>query len=369
VTIPVDSAALTWSPYNWDALAVGDFGMTVKSMQTACCGAYVKTQVTGTTSIALGLDASTLAGFGSNAPLVMWSVGGAALQQSQLTVGSSSLTLATSLTAGTAYTVQVWLLGSVESQGTRFGAVGVSPTNVLRITGLMLDAGGSASAHPLILPKKAVFFADSIGEGVRAAGTTVQPSDHGRSAPWFALPALGCEFGIVGFGAQGWAAAGNGSVPALPSAWSLHTTGRARNIASADYVFVMEGFNGSTTSAVVQAWIAAVRAANATAWIFVVNQPGGVGAAAQTAGVNAYKAATPADTKVASIDYSDTISTADFSGPINTSTPSSGSVDKCHPREFANAAIGAAIAAKAQAVLDGAGAQTVVQLVAVGVPQ
>jgi hypothetical protein len=366
VAIAVDSAAITWSPCNWDTLAPSDFGVSVKTKQTACCGAYLKTQVTGTTNISLGIDTSTLAGFGSNAPLVMWSVGGGPLQQAQLTIGASTLALGTGLTAGSTYTVQVWLLGSVESQGTRFGASGVSPTNVLRVTGIVLDSGGSASAHPMILGKRAVFFSDSFGEGVRAAGTTVQPADHGRSAPWFALPALGCEYGIVGFGAQGWASPGNGSVPNLPSAWTLHTTGRARSIAGVDYVFVMEGFNGSTTSAVVQAWISNVRAVNATAWIFVVNHPGGVGAAAQTAGVNAYKAAVPADTKVASIDYSDIIATADFSGPINTGTPTAGSVDKCHPRESANAAIGSAIVAKVQAAMGGGGTVTQLQLVAAG---
>lgn len=363
--VAVDNAAIYWSPYNWDTLAVGDFGVTTKSMQTSACGAYLKTRVTGTTQLLLNIDTSPLSGFsGANMPLVMWSIGNGPAQTAQLTSGATSLTLSSSLSTGTAYDVQVWLFGSVEGAGSRWGSAGVSPSNVLRVTGLTVDAGSTLSSHSMIQAKRGVFFADSIGEGTRAAGTTTQPADHGRSSPWFLAAALGCEMGIVGYGAQGWQSAGNGGVPALPSAFLLHSAGRSRSISGVDFVFVMEGFNGTTPQATVQSWIASARAAaGANAWIFVVNQPGGVGAAACTAAVNAYKAANPGDTRVASIDYSDTIATVEYSGPISTSTPSYGSIDKCHPLERSNGLLGAAIARKAQAAMGGAG--TVTQLVVV----
>lgn len=349
--IAVDNAAITWSPFNWDTLSVGDFGVTVKSMQTACCGAYLKFSATGTTTISLALDATTLAAFGANTPRLMWSINYGAAQFAQITVGAASLSLATGLTVGTVYSVQVWLLGSVEAQGTRWDVSGVSPTNVLRIQGITIDPGATMSAFPQIRPKKIAFAGDSIVEGVRAAGTTTQPADHARSAAWFVGQGMAAEFGVIGFGAQAWTAAGNGGVPGFTTAWTSHTTGRPRNWAGIDYYFVMHGYNGTPAQSAVSDWITAARAAlGPTCWIFVVCAPSGRAASVVTAAVAAYKASNPADTRVALIDFSDRIQITSFNNSVGQATLEA--IDGVHPFEWANAEIGAAIVQKAQAAID-----------------
>lgn len=358
---PVDTANVTWSPYNWDTLNVSDFGVTLKSMQTTACGAYIKFSATNTTSFTLGIDTFPLIGFGTNTPKVAWSVDTGPLQSAQLTVDNMYLNLASGLTLGT-HTIEVWLFGSVETQGSRWGSAGVSPTNVLRINGLGIDSGGSITAFPLVRPKKAAFFGDSIVEGVRAAGTTTEPADHARSSAWFACIALNCEYGVLGYGATGWEQAGNGNVPAFPSSWNLYSASRSRTLSGADYVFVMHGYNGTAVASDITNWITAARAdAGPQAWIFVVNAPSGKLASVQIAGVNAYLSANPSDTKVASIDYSDRIRTTSFN---NVGGPGFlESTDGVHPLEWANGEIGSAIASKVQTVLSsGSTGSTVIDL-------
>lgn len=362
-TIAVDDANITWSPANWDTLNIGDYGVSVKSKQTTACGAYFKFSVTGTTSLSLALDTTPTAGFGNaNMPRLLWFVGGGAAQYAQPTDGATSLTLATGLTAGNTYVVEVYLLGTNELMGDRWGINTFSPTNALRVAGITIDGGGSVLAHPQIHPNKLVFYGDSIIEGVRAAGTTTEPGDHGRSAPWFVGPAMNCEYGVIGYGATGWSQPGSGNVLPLPNAWNYHCLNRARSLAGVDYLFVMLGYNGGATQAEVQNFIAAVRAAYPSLWIFIVCPPSGRSSANMIAAVSAYKAVNPGEARVASIDFSDRIRITNYCatvGPANFET-----VDGAHPFEWANAMIAAAIVQKAQAIISAASAATPARFVA-----
>jgi hypothetical protein len=349
--VPVDSAALLWSPFNWDTLNVGDFGVATKSKQATACGAYLRFRVTGTTSVVLNIDTSTLAGFGST-PLLNWTVGNTAIQSAQLTIGASTLTLATGLTAGTTYDVHVWFMGRTETQGTTWGSAGVSPTNVVRINGIAVDGSATVSAPSVIRPFNDAFYGDSIPEGVRAAGTTTQPADHGRSVAQFVGIGMNAEYGQLGYGATGWEQTSSYGMPPLPTTWNYHSAGRARSFAAPPRaIFVMHGYNGATTAADVSNWLTAVRAAVGTAtWLFVCAAPSGVATSTQATGVANYKSAFPTDARVAFIDYSARVTTA---GLNQSGTPSAKAVDGVHPYERTHAEIAAAIVQMAQAIMDG----------------
>jgi len=351
--IPVDDPGLYWSPYNWDTINAGTFGVTVKSKQTTCCGAYLKFNASGTSNVALTVDATPLNGFGStNTPVLAYSVKSGPVQTVQLPAGgTSNITLATGL-SGTS-SVEVWVLASDELSGERFGLPSASPSNVVRINQIVLDAGGTVSLPPL-RPKRAVFFGDSIVEGVRSGRTPTYPGDHARSAAWSVGRGMAAEYAVIGYGAQGWELAGDGYVPQFVSAWNWHSDSRPRSFAEpVDYCFVMFGYNGGAVAATVANWIASARAAmGAGAWIFVVNPPSGRSAAAMIAGVASYNSAHPADARVASIDYSDVLPITGFDSYPNATE---WCIDGVHPDYNANAIIASAITTKAQYVIGGIG--------------
>jgi hypothetical protein len=206
------------------------------------------------------------------------------------------------------------------------------------------------------------FAGDSIIEGVRASGVTAEPAGHGRSSAWFVGQGMAAEYGVLGYGSQGWENAGAGGIPNFPTAWASHTTGRPRTWTGIDYYFVMHGYNGITTQGDVQSWISAARATlGATCWIFVVCAPSGKAAAVTAAAVAAYKAATPTDTKVALIDYSDRISLTSFNNAVGAAFYEA--IDGVHPLEFANAEIAASIVDKARAIIDTATASPPISFV------
>lgn len=353
-TIPVDDANLIWSPYNWDTLQIGDFGVATKSMQTACCGAYLRFKVTGTTSIALSVDTSTLSGFGANVPFLRVITNGSSAQDVTVTAGATSLTIGSGLTSGASYTVEFYVIGSVEAQGTRWGGAGVSPSNVVRIKGITVDSGGVTQSLALRGGGYGIAFGDSITEGVRAAGTTTQPADHDKSYAWYLATATNCEVGVIGFGATGWQSSGSGSMPAFPNHWNLHSTGRSRSFSPAPtWVTVNHGTNGATSATNVSSWLTAARAAfGSSTWIFIVVPPGGAAKTALQTGVSNYQAGAPSDARVVFVDLSDRIPTAGMTA-IGSATYQA--VDGLHPYQWMHGMIGAALAQKMTYSIYGAG--------------
>lgn len=340
--IAVDNPGLLWSPCNWDDLPVGTFGVSVHSRQTACANAYLRTRLSGTASVALAIDTSTLGSLGAALPLLKWSIDGDALQSLQLTTGLSSVALASGLSTSTTHDLTVYVAGFDES-GERWGSSGTSPKNVVRIVGLTVDAGGVVSLPPDVRPNTYIGMGDSIVEGVRAAGTTTEPADHGRSSPVFIAPHLSAEVGIIGYGATGWETSGSGGRPAFPITWKYHSAGRPIDFSTPPtYMSVMHGYNGTTSASTVTAWLTDARMTlGATTWIFVLIAPSGRAAQAVMAGVATYQAANPSDTRVVFIDYSGTVSS---DGLNQFGTPSAKSVDGVHPYEATNQLIADAAA-------------------------
>lgn len=344
---PVDTAGIYWSPYNWDTLNVGDYGVATKSMQTTCCGAYLKFLLSGSATLSLGIDVSMFSGFtAADMPLLYYCIDDGAMQSVQLPTSGTTLSLATGLSTSGSRSVQIWLMGMRQLLGTRWNASG-SPSNCLRINSV-IAAPGSTITAPALQSKRVIFYGDSIIEGVLSLGSNAtEPLEHRRSAAWLVGQSMKAEYGVVGYGMQGWASVGAGSVPAFPSSWNFHNGGRARSFASApDYAFTMFGYNGTTLATTVTNWITAARAAfGAATWIFVVIAPSGIGATATSDGVANYKTANPGDTKVALIDNRSVIPVGPYLG---ITAPNWLSIDGVHPNELGNAQIAAAIVSNAR---------------------
>jgi hypothetical protein len=364
----VDNSALNWSPYNWDTLEVGDFSVTTKTKQTSCCGAYLKFRATGTTSIVLNVDGSTLSGVTS--PLLIWTINNGTQQSASISSATTSVTLGSSLTTGTTYSVELWVYGMDSTSGNRWGSAGVSPTNVVRINGVTLTSGGTLSAPALVQPRTALFFGDSITEG-RAVVNTTQPNDHGRSYAWFVGTGMACEYGIVGYGSQGWQLGGTASIPTFITAWNYHSSGRARSFSTPpDYVFVGHGANGTNSAATITTWLGDARAAfGANTWIILISPFGGKDTSIIATGVANYQTANPNDKKILHVDISDIVPTG---GMTILGSPTFQTSDGLHPRDFMHAMCGGAILSKVRSRVALKGSQRTAQVTlvdAVGSPR
>lgn len=351
-TISVLDSNLYWSTGGWQFITNSTFSTNgtsaANAAQTTAPGNYVQFNVTGTTSVSVLVDASTLTGFGTDAPTIRWTVNGFATGSRQLQTSDTSVSLITGLSGGSTYLVRLWFDNFRPDIGSRWGASSsASPTNIVRITGFSVDTGGSAVAQTL-QPYRAIMYGDSITEGYQVAS----PASPANQASLTHVPsiaaAMTAEYTTVGYGSQGWSVGGSGSVPAFPSAYNLHGNGYARTLSNVyDYCFVFHGTNdisaGSIT-ATVTAWVTAARAAlgNKT-WIFVVASPGGIKASEISAGVAAYIAGAPSDTRVKYIDVSAVLSTNGLNGGgINYA-----SSDGFHPYQFIDARYAAAVSAQA----------------------
>jgi lysophospholipase L1-like esterase len=309
-TIPVTSANIFWSPANWDHLTAGTFGVATDTMQTTAPGAYLKFGVTGTVNLALAIDNSTTGGFPSgNMPIVSYAIDGGDRVDTQLGQSETSLVISSSLSTA-AHQVQVWLRHTSGGQGTRWGSVGVSPTNALRVTGIVLDGGGAMVA-PATFAKSLVVYGDSRTEGYNLEGTNgIDYPVNGYAA--LLARALAAEWGNIGYDSQGITVGGMGGVPAMASAYNLYSAGRDRAPSGVTYVCVLQGYNDNnnsvgpaTVQAAAQALIGNLRALyGAETWIFWLYDPSGFYDANFAAAVAAYRAANPSDAKVAYVDIS-----------------------------------------------------------------
>lgn len=348
VSIAVDNSNLVWSPYNWDLLQVGDFGITTKSRQSCCAGAYLKLKFSGATSLSLSIDAAGLLPVSAQLRVV---VNGTAESYINVTSSTATLAIASGLSTGTTYDVLIQIHATSETaSGGRWGTAGVSPTNVVRINQILLSSGSILLTSPASGGYD-LYYGDSITEAALATGTFSYPGDRGRMYGQYLGIGLNAEYGVVGYGGSGWAAAGNGSVPNFPSHWNFHSTGRPRDFATnpPTRVTVMHGTNGSTDSATVQAWLGSARTAFGSAtWIFIVVPPGAYAKAALTAAVSAYLTAS-GDTKCALIDFSDRLPVVWFSGGYMTT-------DTIHVKDWAQGFLAAAIENKMLAAIAAAGA-------------
>jgi lysophospholipase L1-like esterase len=204
ITIPVDSPAFVFSPANW----VGDDGRAGKVFrQTWNSGAYfrIKWETKNASPAAkLLLDTSTYS-TSFKPPKIAYEVDG---------VWKSNIPCANEIPIdgikGTG-SHELFVCLQSSDQKERWGSEGQSPLNILRITGLQVDADSQTAAD---YPKSnwALIIGDSITEGIGA--TELNGYAHLVAQ---ALAKEGCEYCLNACGWSGWINRGDnppGDVPA-----------------------------------------------------------------------------------------------------------------------------------------------------------
>ena len=248
-------------------------------------GSQLRASFTGSTSVALAVDASSTATRAGALPIVAWSVDGGAWRSAWAAApgggAQQQLLLASGLNASASHTVRVVLDASGQS-GDRWL---FAPNNeFLCVAGLAVESGGAALA-PALRPRRALVYGDSITEGVAALrmvfGADTAPTSSGwgcvaggdayvNSAihSWAAhvADALDAEVSMAAFAAQGYVTRnsyGYGNIPPLltpndpaASAWQWVYNGSSRLPALTarppDFVLIAEGFNDQVVAPAAQ---------------------------------------------------------------------------------------------------------------------
>lgn len=347
-TIPVPNADIVFSPGNWDTIPNGQMGANQTLLQSTAIGAYFKTRFSGSASFGVNFDFSQYADIPSGTLLVTANLDDG-LEEVTLPVQQdvNLHTFFTDLSTGV-HSVEVTLSASNSTVGSRWGDTNLSPSNVLRVLNVELDAGGTLSA-PSVFEDWDFFPGDSISEGVRAAGTTVEPADHGKPYAWFIANALKSERCHLGYASTGWTRGGDGNMPPFISFWSNYSKGRPKTFATPPKrVWIMMGQNDGNTADVTTAALALIpqmRAAFPQAFIFLVPPPSGISATFLQAAVTQYRTATPGDKNVEYLDYLSIYANGGISGISGSATAQS--VDSLHPLEKENGKIASALLEKA----------------------
>lgn len=227
------TANVLFSPYNWNVQA--------SSAKTINPGAYFKTIFTGT-SCTLNFD---MTGIANPLPQISYRVDGFGPWITVPIAASVPITIPAA-TADYAdkggHLLEVLVKSMTETQP-RW----VTQSTAVALTGIVLATGKTLAAPPA-LPLNAIFYGDSITEGVRTVNMTAandtDRNDAGQSWSLEAARILGAEIGNVGFGATGFTRGGSGSVPDLPTSYNKIYGGVARSFSpSPDFVVLMEGTN------------------------------------------------------------------------------------------------------------------------------
>lgn len=349
-TYPVTDPSIYWSPYNWYSNGGGAMqANNVKASSTfALCnmrGGYLKFRaaVGASGSVALNLDTTGLASIAAaGCPQVAWSINGGAYQSTTLTSGQTTLALASGLSAGT-YEVFAYFRGVYITQDGNSAQNYSSPNNVLKVTGIVISAGGTLSATT-IRTKKLLVYGDSITEGDLSNGgpRSATSQDAHLTYGYVMAQALDAEVGIVGFYGKTWSW--------LDSSWTNYYAGASRLAAGAltpapDFVVINYGENDGNpgpASATVAATLSAISAAAPSAKM-VLNIP-----FAGTARTNLTAAALPSNCVRVDLARYEMASGATV-----------WSYDGQHPNQRGHANLGAMLAAAITAAAVGATTRTV----------
>ena len=207
-TLPVDSPAFVFSPGNW----TGDAGREGEAFrQTWNPGAYFRVTWESKSPqpvATLQLDISTYPP-SFKPPLLAYSIDG---------IWKSSIPCAREIaidgiTGAGHHELAVYLQGSEQHE--RWGSTGKSGLNVLRVTGLLVDA---TSTPVLAIPgrKWALIIGDSITEGNGASELAGYSHLVGQ-----ALRALRYEYAISACGYSGWINRGDGPPGDVPGYYAI----------------------------------------------------------------------------------------------------------------------------------------------------
>lgn len=265
-----------WSPYNWNVGA-----STAKTINP---GAYFKTLFTGA-ACTLQFD---MTGILTPLPQIAYRIDGTGAWITAPLAASIVLTLPTGSNLTTDYASKGGhLLEVVVKSMTETQARWSTQATAVSLTGIVLDASATLT-KPAALPLNAIFYGDSITEGVRTLnGTAANDTDRNDAAQGWAFRAaqiLGAEVGIVGFGASGFTVTGSGGVPVLSTSYNLLYSGVSRSFAVApDFIVLMEGTNdgGDVTSAATTVLNSLIAATPATTKIIVLRPFNGAAHATQ----------------------------------------------------------------------------------------
>lgn len=233
--IATNNAAIVYSPGNWNVS--GSAAITINA------GAYFSL-LTNTDDLTLKFDVS-----GNSAPLpqVSYRIDGGPWLSSVI-ASTVALTMRSASSTLTWHLLEVMVKSTTETQNRWSGAAAA-----VKLTSITVTSGASVAA-PTARPKKVLFFGDSITEAVRTLGVSGTDTDlndaHNGWASYLG-EALGVEYGVVGFGGQGFTQGGSGSVPALPTSMQSIYSGVSRSWAGVTGVVINMGTNdsGSVTSA------------------------------------------------------------------------------------------------------------------------
>jgi lysophospholipase L1-like esterase len=321
------------SPYNWYTSA-SSYILAVNP------GAYWKVNFGGT-SVGVTVDVSALVS-GSVAakqyPQLSWVIDGGSQSTAQLTSSSTTVSLGSSLSAGS-HTLQVWCF-STDAYTARWAAGESS----CKITAMVLDTGQALSAATLNA-KRMIIFGDSITEGAWILGNTTDLTNYSlyevgnySYADQVALD-LGVEYGKASFGGQSWMNTFNSDIPPLPNTWNYYfgTNSRLYGVSQfsplPDYMMVNMGTNDSAVSiTTVQSWLQSIRnAAGINCKMFVLVDFRQTQAANIIAGFQAYKKA--------SMDGYAFLINLGSSGVTYSTTVPTYSYDGAHPNAAGHAAL------------------------------
>jgi lysophospholipase L1-like esterase len=254
-----------FSPYTWyspggGALQSNNINAGSTYAVTNCMGAYVKFKA-NCTGVSLNYDNTLYVGAGDY-PIIMYAVDDGAFTTYQLASGDAGVkALATGLSAGVhTFTLFLKSTGSTTSNDRWLWTT--APYLALKITSFTITGGTGATSAVALRSKRAVFFGDSITEGLHAAqGDTTTP-DATSSYVSQVAAALNAEYGQVGFNGSGWEAAPSninstkfhGAGVTAQQTWRSYANGKSRLVSSAfspvpDYVFVFHGTNDGTGGA------------------------------------------------------------------------------------------------------------------------
>ena len=223
------TAPIYFSPSNW-VVAAG-------SAKTNASGAYFKAGFSGSTAT-LNFDVSSLSG---PLPQIYYQIDGGPRIQATL-AATVALTLPSDTGAYPIHSLQVWVKSTTGSVTRWPGAA-----TTVSLTGITLDSGATLSA-PIVKAKTMLVMGDSITEGKATRNASASnDTDQNDSLIGYALrlgDELGAEVGTIGYGGQGVTIAGDGNVPAFPSAYNLILPGVTRTFSpEPDLIVINEGTN------------------------------------------------------------------------------------------------------------------------------
>lgn len=233
--IPPNNVGYYYSPYNWDVTA-----------QRALCntGGYMRTVINGKPpSVTFHFDVSNVPTDASTRSQIEYRID----RQAWIAVVPSA-TVTASIPAATVawskHLVELRMKSSSEAAN-RWDSPYLTAVKFLGVS--FLGSGGVSEPEQAALT--GLFYGDSITEGTNTLSSTGDASNRGNSRlSWCTTVAsvIGAEVGVVGFGRQGLAVAGNGNVPVLGSTWNFIASGIPRSFTvTPDFVAVNIGTNDS----------------------------------------------------------------------------------------------------------------------------